>query len=260
VQPEFATALASAYNDWQLDKWLKKDDRLLGSIAVAAQDPISAASEIERLGAHRQYVQVQLPASSRDVLARSFYHPIYEAAEKYGLVIAFHQSGLTTPAVGTPPYYVEWHTTIPQAWQSQLAGLIFHGVFEKYPKLRVVMVEGGWTWLPSFIWRADYNYMSCRREVPWLQRKPSEYVRNSVYLTTQPMDYVDSPEAIHTMYQLIGRENALLFSSDYPHWDFDAPLRALPPTLSASARQAIMYENAMNVYSLDPINSADAVL
>jgi predicted TIM-barrel fold metal-dependent hydrolase len=125
VQPEFAAALASAYNDWLIDNWLRRDERLLGSIAVAAQAPETAAREIDRVGGHEQIVQVMLPASSRDVLGRAFYAPLYEAAVRHDLVVGFHQTNDTHTAVGLPPYYIEWHTAIPQAWQSQLIGLVF---------------------------------------------------------------------------------------------------------------------------------------
>ncbi len=90
AQPEFATALASAYNDWLLENWLGRDERLRGSVTVAAQDPWGAAREIDRVGYDPRIVQVILPASSRDVFARSFYHPIFEAAVRNGLVVAFH--------------------------------------------------------------------------------------------------------------------------------------------------------------------------
>lgn len=132
TQPEFATALASAYNDWLIENWLEKDERLRGTITIAAQNPEEAAKEIDRLGPHPQFVQVGLPASSREVYGREFFHPIFAAAERSGLVVGFHQSNHTETAVGHPPYYIEWHTNISQAWQCQLVGLVSHGVFDKF--------------------------------------------------------------------------------------------------------------------------------
>jgi predicted TIM-barrel fold metal-dependent hydrolase len=58
TQREFATALASAYNDFMIENWLEKDDRFLGSIQIAPQDPLSAAQEIDRLGSHPRMIQV----------------------------------------------------------------------------------------------------------------------------------------------------------------------------------------------------------
>jgi predicted TIM-barrel fold metal-dependent hydrolase len=252
VQPEFATALASAYNDWLIDNWLRKDERLLGSIAVAAQCPEDAAREIDRVGVHPQVVQVMLPATSRDVLGRAFYAPLYEAAVRKELVVGFHQTNESHTAVGLPPYYIEWHTAIPQAWQSQLVGLVFNGMFDRFPDLRVALIEGGWTWLPSLLWRLDLNYRSLRREVPWVRRMPSEYVRENVGFASQPMEYPEDPRDLYRMFEMVGTDRFLMFSTDYPHWDFDSPERAIPPAFPPDVRRRILYDNAADFYCLRP--------
>ena len=248
VQPEFATALASAYNRWVVEHWMDKDDRFRGSICVAAQDPEMAAKEIDRVAQDPRFVQVMLPAINHDVLGRSFYHPIFEAADRNGLAIAMHQGATTKPASGLPPYYIEWHTTIPQAWQCQLVGMVSHGVFDKFPDMRLLLVESGWTWLPWLMWRFDYNYRSLRREVPWVKRMPSEIIRNNVRISTQPMEFPEDPDHLLQIFEMIGSDEFLLFSSDYPHWDFDAPARCLPASFSKDLKERILYDNAKKFY------------
>lgn len=250
VQPEFAAGIAKGYNDWLIDHWLAKDDRFLGSIHVAAQLPELAVQEIERLAGHPQMVQVMLPVISHDVLGRSSYHPIYEAAARNGLAVAFHQGVSTETAVGLPPYYIEWHTAISQAWQSQLISLVVHGVFDKLPDLRVLMVESSWTWLPHLMWRFDNNFRSLRREVPWVKRMPSEIIREQVRFTTQPMEFVENPAHLLQMFEMVGSDEFLLFSTDYPHWDFDAPDRSLPRSFSKDLKRKILYDNAVKFYGL----------
>lgn len=248
VQPEFATALAHAYNDWLMENWIERDERFLGSVCVAAQEPEAAAREIDRMGAHPRIVQVVLPAIAHDVLGRSFYHPVFEAAVRNNLTVAFHQGLTTATAVGLPPYYIEWHTAISQNWQSQLIGLISHGVFDKYPELRVVLLESGWTWVPSLMWRFDHNYRSLRREVPWVKRMPSEYIRENVRVSTQPMEYPEDPKQLYQMFEMIGSDEFLLFSTDYPHWDFDPPDRVFPSTFPKDVRRKVLYDNAAKFY------------
>lgn len=248
VQTEFASALATAYNNWLLENWLEKDSRFRGSVSIAAQEPEDAAREIDRFGAHPQVVQIILPASSRAVFGEPFYHPIFEAAERNNLTVAFHQSYATGTAVGLPHYYIEWHTAISQAWQCQVIGLVCHGVFEKYPNLRVSLLESGWTWLPSLMWRFDYNYASLRREVPWVKRRPSEYIRDHIRLATQPMEYPDDPKHLYQMFEMIGSDEVLLFSTDYPHWDFDSPSRVFPSTFPKDIRRKVLYDNARKWY------------
>jgi predicted TIM-barrel fold metal-dependent hydrolase len=251
VQPDFATAMARAYNNWLIDEWLDRDERFLGSIHVAAQEPHLAAAEIDRIGQHPRMVQVMLPVVSHDTFGREYYHPVYEAAARNDLAVAFHQGATVATAAGLPPYYIEWHTAICQAWQSQLISLVVGGVFEKLPDLRVAMVESSWTWLPHLMWRFDHNYRSLRREVPWVKRRPSEYIRDHVKFTTQPMELADNPAHMYQMFEMVGSDEFLMFSSDYPHWDFDSPETSLPSSFPADLRQKIMVDNAVKFYKLD---------
>ena len=248
IQPEFATALASAYNDWVIENWLERDQRLRSSITVAAQEPEDAAREIDRLGSDPRFVQVILPAVAHHVFGRPFYRPIFEAAQRNDLVVAFHQSGGTRTAVGLPPYYIEWHTAISQAWQSQLIGLIAGGVFDEFEELKVAMIESSWTWVPHLMWRFDYNYRSLRREVPWVRRLPSEYIRERVKFSTQPMEYPEDPGDLYRMFEMIGSDDFLMFATDYPHWDFDSPEQALPHTFPRDLRKKILSSNARDFY------------
>jgi predicted TIM-barrel fold metal-dependent hydrolase len=248
IQPEFATALASAYNDWVAENWLDKDERLRSSITVAAQEPKDAAREVDRVGSDPRFVQVILPAVAHHVFGRPYYWPIFEAAERNGLVVAFHQSGGTRTAVGLPPYYIEWHTAISQNWQSQLISLVANGVFDKFEELKVAMVESSWTWVPHLMWRFDYNYRSLRREVPWVKRLPSEYIRERVKFSTQPMEYPENPDDLYGMFEMIGSEDFLMFATDYPHWDFDSPEQALPRSFPKELQRKILRENAREFY------------
>jgi len=149
-------------------------------------------------------------------------------------------------ASGSPTYYIEHHTLIPQVFASNLVSMICQGVFERYPKLKLVLIEGGFAWLPGVLWRLDKNWRSVRDEVPWVKRLPSEYVWERVRFTTQPL--VDpSREELLAMCRMIHAETTLLFSSDYPHWDFDDPLTALD-SLPQEMRRRIVADNALETY------------
>lgn len=258
TQPDFAAGIAKAYNDWVVNEWLTKDPRFLGSVCIAATNLNAAVEEIDRIGPHPQVVQVMLPVISHDTFGREYYHPIYEAAQRNDLAVAFHQGAYIETAVGLPPYYLEWHTAIAQAWQCQLISLVTHGVFDKYPDLRVVMVESSWTWLPHLMWRFDHNFRSLRREVPWVKRLPSEYIREQVKFTTQPMEFVENAAHLHQMFDMVGNDEFLMFSSDYPHWDFDSPERSLPSTFSHELRRKVLYENAKKFYKLDKLSGTSS--
>lgn len=248
VQHEFATALASAYNDWIADFWLPSDPRLRGSVCVNVNDPAGAAREIERMGDHPGFLQVMLPPL-REGYGQPKYDAMFEAAVRQGLLVAIHPSSYAPTALGYPPYLVEWRIcSAPQHHMSQVVSLIFSGVFERHPDLRMVLVEGGWTWLPHLMGRMDENYRSLRAETPWLKRMPSRYVLDHLRFTTQPMPDMTADHLL-AFIELMGSDELLLFSSDYPHFDADNPFRAFP-RVPPDLMRKIQYENAKSWYRL----------
>jgi predicted TIM-barrel fold metal-dependent hydrolase len=250
TQIEFYTALASAYNDWLVENWLEKDARFRGSIQITPQDPESAAREIDRMANHPQMVQVILPIISQEGYGKPFYDPIFEAVERNGLVLGMHQGWSSKTAIGWPPYYVEWHSNVFQPFMSQVSSMIFGGVFEKFPKLRVALIEGGFAWVPILMWKLDQNYKAVRHEVPWLNRLPSEYIRDHFRAATQPMEEPDKPHQLMQIIEMIGNDKFLMFSTDYPHWDFDHPKTALRDIRNKTLRQRILADNAREWYRL----------
>ena len=148
--PFFAAALARAVNDWTRDQWLDKHEKLLGSMVIPVQDVELAVAEIERLARDRRFTQILLPVRSWEPYGNRRYAPICEAAERNGLVLAIHFGGLTgtaPSAAGWIDSYVEEYACAAELFQAQVSSLVIGGVFDAYPKLRVVLMESGWTWL-----------------------------------------------------------------------------------------------------------------
>lgn len=253
---DWAAAMARAVNDWQTVEWLDKEPRLRASIVVPYENPQLAVEEIERLGDHPGFVQVLLLVRTDILLGRRNYWPIYEAAQKYGLPVGIHAFGrLSNPntPVGWASYYLEDYVSQAQAFQAQLVSLVSEGVFTKFPELRVVLIESGFTWLPSLMWRFDKDWKGLRKDAPWVERLPSEIIREHVRLTTQPVDGPSDPEHLLQMVEEIGSEELLLFSTDYPHWHFDELEGALPVELHRELEQKILRENAQNLYQFEKV-------
>lgn len=249
TQYDFATALASAYNDFMIENWLEKDDRFLGSIQIAPQDPSAAAREIDRLGSHPRLIQVMLPIDFK-AYGEKFYHPIFEAAQRHDLRIAFHHTTIAYSGLGIGQYSVERHMNIPQLSMAMLSSILSNGVFDRFPKLKFIFIEGGFTWVPSFIWRVDREYKSLRQEIPWVKKLPSKHIRERVRFSTQPTEDITAKEWM-TIMEFMGNDEMLLFSTDYPHYDFDSPTRSLPNGLPKEIQNKILYENAIKFYRLD---------
>lgn len=247
-------AVARAWNDWQIENWLSYDARILGSICLNMNDPQQAATEIRRAGAHPQMVQTIVTGESVMLYGHRHYYPIYEACVEMGLPFAIHpgHEGARTPStpVGAPSSYFEWHSTLPLTYMAHLASMVCEGVFEKFPTLKVVMVEGGFGWLPHLMWRLDKNFKALRSTTPWLKRLPSEYIVEGVRVTTQPIEEPQKSEHLLQMFEMICAEKTLCFASDFPHWDFDDPRRVFPPRMDKNLKARIFYQNAAEMYGL----------
>jgi predicted TIM-barrel fold metal-dependent hydrolase len=250
-----ATALVSAMNDWSIDRWLSLGDaRLYGALLVPTQSPTDAAKEVRRLGKHPRMAEVLLVING---LGKPFghpiYHPIYKAAAEVGLPVAIHIGGDLAPAyLGTAGGILgsrfERHVNISQPIHNHLASFISHGVFEKFSDLHLILVEVGVAWIPWVLQELDAHYESLRRESPWVKRLPSDYFREHVRVTTQPLEMTPKrSQLIEYLEAFGGMEDILCFSTDYPHWDADDPTyiaTRLPPAWL----EKVFYKNACKLY------------
>jgi predicted TIM-barrel fold metal-dependent hydrolase len=247
---DMAAAFAKAVNDWVAREWLDKDKRLRASIIVPTQNADYAVAEIERCAPDNRFVQVLVLAMGEAPLGRREYWPIYEAAERHGLPIGIHAGSSYRHAVtslGWPSWYVEDYCANAQGFQAQVASLVCEGVFVKYPKLKVVLIESGVTWLPAFLWRLSKFWHGVRAEVPWVDRSPSEIVRDHVRLTIQPFDGPNDPKAVARLIDHLQSDDMLLFSSDFPHWQFDGD-DIMPAGIPEKLHSKILRDNALETY------------
>jgi uncharacterized protein len=251
---ELGAALARAVNDWQIAEWLDPEPRLRASIAISHEDPPAAVAEIERVAHDKRFVQVQFSGRPQEPMGRRKYWPIYEAAAKHGLHImshAFGSYGNPLTAAGWPSFYLEEHIGPAQAMQANIVSMITEGVFVHFPALKVVSVENGFGWVPALMWRMDTAWSLLKREAPHVKRAPSEFIREHVYLTTQPVEEPHKPTQFLQLTEQLGdMVDHLIFASDYPHWDSDDPDFAVPSILSDEVKNKIYAENGRRLYGL----------
>lgn len=249
--PDWAIALASAVNDWLIENWLEKDQRLRASIVIPARDPAAAAREINRVGGHPGFVQVLMPVRSEQLYGQRIFWPIYEALTQHDLVMGIHWGGHSEGApspTGWASWYAEEMAAEVQVYGAQLTSLIVEGVFQKFPALRVSMLEGGFAWFPSWGWTINKKWKGLRREFPWVNRLPTEIVRDHFRFSAVPADM----GPIHHMKKIIqwlNSDDLLMFASDYPHMH-DDDWKYLFSIMTEQQQKNMMSETARRWYRL----------
>jgi uncharacterized protein len=250
--PELAAEMCRALNDWTREEWLDRDARLLGSICPPHEHPDLAVAEIERLAGDDRFVQVLLPGTMEQGLGNRRYWPILRAAAEAGLPVALHTGGNEMhKGAGWPSYYLEMHVWNGNTMAMQMLSMICAGAFEEIPGLQMVAVETGIAWAAALSWSMDDAWrMLHEGDTTRISEPPSHYLRENWWFTTQPIEEPDDPEHLALAFDAVGMVDRIMFSSDYPHWDFDAPSQTLPRSISKEDKEKIFAGNACRLYDL----------
>jgi len=262
---ELAPLVASAFNDRRAETWLAHDPRWYGAMNLANEVP-GCEKEIERLKESEfgdRWVMVLLPPDNEKPPGHPRYWPIYEAAEHYNIPVGFHiAAGRQVTGTGTPNSYFAVHMDFALHNFSMVPSLIFEGVFDRFPKLKIGLIEQSWSWAMSYAWRLDRAYDLLRSEVPHLTKKPSEYMAEHFWYTTQPAEEPDRLELVDDLVEMLEGSfgKRLMYASDYPHWDFDEPDFGVPVTLDMQTRREILGETAHEFFGgLIPLKEGSGV-
>jgi predicted TIM-barrel fold metal-dependent hydrolase len=254
---EYATALSHAYNRWLADKWLHANNGLYGAMIACPQNPEDSAREIRKYAKNDRIVAVYLPTAGVNPLwGHRKYDPILEAAEECDLPVVLHSVTLVSPAFPCQIDQFENHFARQMlshsfAMMSNLVSLFHTGVPARYPKLRIVFTEAGIAWVPYMTWRMDKYHNEYRRAVPFLEKRPSEYMAENVWVSTQPIEEPEFGEHLVDTIRHIG-EDRVVFASDWPHHDFDHPKAIMKLPMSQDLKRKIMGENALKCFSRIP--------
>jgi uncharacterized protein len=251
--PDAAAALATAVNDWQVREWLEPEPRLRAAIVVPSGQPAAAVAEIERRVDDPRFVAVYLPVRSAVPYGNRQWWPLWEVIARRGLVAELHfggSTGVAPTASGWPSSWLEEYVDMPSAFASQLTSLVAEGTLDRFPELRISLIESGFGWLPAFLWRFDKGWRGLRREIPWTRRLPSAYVRDHVRVSLQPVDGPSDPAVLERVIDQLGSDRMLMFSTDYPHRHSAEELDAVPGGLGAALRERLLDTNAREHYRL----------
>ena len=250
-QVEVEVALARAYNRWLCEKVLAKEPRIRSMLYLPFNDAEASFRMVQEFGKHEGVCGFMVTAARYRPVHQNSYMKTYALMEDLGLPLGFHAAyNWNDQSMSTLNRFISVHALgFTFHNMVHMANWIVNGIPERFPKLKVVWIESGLAWIPFMMQRFDNEYMMRSSEAPALKKLPSDYMRD-MFFTSQPMEMTDMG-ALETTMRMINAETQLMYSSDYPHWDFDLPSTIYDlPFLSETAKRNILGGNAIKLFNL----------
>ncbi|XOV85400.1 MAG: amidohydrolase family protein [bacterium] len=250
--PAYKDACMQAYNRWLQSMSAEAPDRVFG-LAQTAVLSVDTAIEDFRRAREMGMVGMMMPG---DPIHEDYDHPDYDAlwecATDLDLPVCFH---ILTSRAGSLHAKSRGHAMnnflgIIRAVQDIVGLMVLGGVFERHPKLKLVVAESDVGWLPHYMYRMDHAAKIHAEDgiIPGLSKLPSEYVGSNVWATFQ-----DDYTAFQSLHMIDYKQ--LLWASDFPHTDSTWPgsidlIAQQTAHLNEEQLQAIMRDNTAQLFSL----------
>lgn len=269
TDPELRRRCYEAYNDWLSEFCAAKPDRLIGVAQLSMEDPEAARAELERLAKRGGLRHVNILASRADpAVYDEAWEPFWALAEEAGIPIGFHLAvlvkktrldeenrGAANLVIATVSRYAQEPPGIQLL--EPITGLIFAGVLDRRPRLKIVMAEAGLAWVPSMIQGLDIWYQRTRdgrrltgdKPVRLPKMLPSEYFQRQIWIS-----FVDDPLGVKMVGSVLDADK-VMFGSDYPHpastWPHSQQiLEGQLQGMALEMRQKLVRDNARALFGL----------
>lgn len=224
VSLDYAVAACRAYNDWLSDTYLKFNPRFRGMAIIPMQDPEEAVKELTRSVEELGMLGAMMPSNGlAQPLGAKAYWPIYEEANRLGCCLAVHGGAHDRFGMDQMNMYVPVHALgHPWGLAINCANMVYNGIFERFPKVRVAYLEGGVAWLLFLLERLHASHETHFQYMPEgvlgvrEEEEPVDYVRRLIddgrlYLGIETEE-LTMPFAIKTV-----GNRPFFYSSDFPH-------------------------------------------
>ncbi len=255
--PDLALAVVRAYNDWHIESWCGSyPDRFIPCTIPPAWDPQLMADEIRRTaakGSHCVSFSMNPASLGYPSLHSDHWDPFWAACVDTETVVTMHIGSGNVGMVTAPdaPMNVEITCSAIKLYPTA-ADLVWSPVFQKFPKLKIALAEGGIGWIPYFLERVDYVY---KRHAAWTRpnlggRLPSEIFKEHLITCFVVDDFGAANLGLLN-------EDMVTWECDYPHSDSTWP--DSPESVEHAVRgladeqvDKITHANAMRLFSFDP--------
>ncbi len=261
---DLQAAICAATNTWLAETWLTKYNtggRYKGTIRVAPSQPDVAVAEIEKWAAHPDFVQIGIPMQSMQLYGAKVFLPIWEAAVRHNLPVAFHTDAETGLELAPTPggylkHFLGYAAYQPMTFISHLTSLMAGGILDYLPSLRLVFADGGWDMCAPFIWRLDKDYRPMRGDMPWMKKVPSDYISQHVRFVAHSLEGPEDPAVMEEWLNISDGKQVVMFGSNYPNWNLSHPNAAFAG-VSAPLRARVLAGTAAELYGLSVAQHAE---
>ena len=252
-QVEAEVALAQAYNRWLCERVLAQESRIRTMIYLPFNDPEASYRMVKEFGGKKGVAGFMVTSVRYKPVHHNSYMKIYSLIEEMGVPLAFHAGyNWNEQSMGLMNKFISVHAIGFVFYNMiHMTNWVLNGLPERFPKLKVLWIESGLAWLPFMIQRLDNEYLMRSSECPQLKRLPGEYITEMFY-ASQPMEMPRDMSLLEATFKCIKAETQLVYSSDYPHWDFDLPSTIYDlPFLKEKAKRDILGGNALKLFNIE---------
>ncbi|HEY1506020.1 MAG TPA: amidohydrolase family protein [Stellaceae bacterium] len=251
-QPEVEIELAHAFNRWMTETVLPQDQRMKGLVYLPYIDPEAAEQAVREFGDKPGVIGFTVCSTRYKPVHHNSYMRLYAMMQELGKPLAFHAGyHWGDPAMLQINRFIGMHAlSFVQFNMLHVTNWVLNGMPERFPKLKTVWVESGLAWVAFLMQRLDAEYVMRSSEAPLLKRLPSEYIRE-MYFTTQPLE-TGNLKLTEAIFDAVNAETQLLYSSDWPHWDFNPPNSIADlPFLTEQQKRNILGLNSARLFNIE---------
>ncbi|HVA24894.1 MAG TPA: amidohydrolase family protein [Chloroflexota bacterium] len=261
VSLDYAVAICRAYNDWLHDTYLEVDDRFKGMGLIPMQDPEEAVKELRRAVTELGMMGAMMPSNGLPLpLGSKLYWPVYEEAQRLGCCLAVHGGVHGRFGLDHLNMYVPVHALgHPWGLAISCASIVYNGIFDRFPGIRVAFLEGGIAWLLLCLERFKASHETHFQHIPAGEyglgegQRPDRYIIEQIkqrrFFIGCEAEELTLPFAL----RVVGHE-PFMYSSDFPHevtnqsCKHDIGELTESEELSLQAKEGILSRNADSFY------------
>jgi uncharacterized protein len=263
VSLDYAVAASRAYNDWLYETYVKFNPRFKGMAIIPMQDPEEAAKELRRAVTELDMLGAMMPSNGLpQPLGAKMYWPVYAEADRLGCCLAVHGGAHDRFGMDHMNMYVPVHALgHPWGLTINCASIVYNGIFDRFPRVRMAFLEGGVAWLLLLLERLHASHETHFQYIPPDEfgvregEKPGDYIKKQIKDDRLFLGIETEELTMPFAVKVVGNQ-PFLYSSDFPHevtnesCKHDLGELMESDEITEDDKAALLYRNAERFYKL----------